>query len=435
MKMAIKNKLINIILVLILLTGSITPVTGKPKNMDIRDLYDGLNAFNYLEDITDFGSRVAGGASEEAAANYIASTMESFGLEVEIQEFPMIYFEDYGSTLNVVPSPTLITDTMRYSPSGTYTEEIIYCGLGYPADFPPEVAGNIALIERGETYFYDKTQNAAAAGAVAAVIYNHGPGIFHGTLGSITDIPAVGISQEDGQFLIEQLALGPVTVELVVNTLTYPSTSQNVIGTLEGVDPEQGIVYVGAHIDTVPGSPGANDDASGLAAMLETARIFSTEGHRTKATIKFIAFGENKGANGGSYYYITTNQNEVTTQGIGMINLDMIGVGDTLEIGNYGLAGDTFEDFTENIASSWGLTYEPYVAGLNDYYDFEVVGVPTVCIRQTPDPYLNTPEDTVDKIVIDIFETNGELAASAIYGWAKNPSLRAKKLTMDPIIP
>jgi hypothetical protein len=48
------------------------------------------------------------------------------------------------------------------------------------------------------------------------------------------------------------------------------------------------IVVVGAHYDTVPGSPGANDNGSAVAAMLELSRLF--KGRSTGKTLRFVAF-------------------------------------------------------------------------------------------------------------------------------------------------
>ena len=48
------------------------------------------------------------------------------------------------------------------------------------------------------------------------------------------------------------------------------------------------IVVIGAHYDSVQGSPGANDNGSGVAAVLEIARLFKTE--RLARTVRFVAF-------------------------------------------------------------------------------------------------------------------------------------------------
>jgi len=428
--MKTRRQLISVLVAVGLILAIVVPtaLAESPWDDDIKDLYQGNETFAQIEALVSFGPRVAGSSAEEAAAQYIANEMESYGLDVEIHEFPMIYFEDYGSTLEVVDGPVLDPITMLYSPSGEFTAEIVECGLGYPGDFPPEVADNIALIQRGELYFWEKTQNAAAAGALAAIIYNNVPGPLFGSLTFITDIPAVGITQDEGATLLDLLAAGPVTVYLKVETFAEPRMSQNVIGTLEGLKPDQGVVYIGGHYDSVSAGPGANDDASGVAAMLEAAQVLGTKGHRTKATLKFIAFGSEETGLDGSYWYVVDNYGEVTSMGIGMINLDMVGVGDTLLLGNVGLSAPDLRDYTRDKAAAWDLTWAPFTAGANsDHYYFEVVGVPVVFLHQSPDPWYHTSEDTPDKIDRTKLEENGELATATMYDWAKNPALRAKK--------
>ncbi len=77
--------------------------------------------------------------------------------------------------------------------------------------------GNVVLCERGEISFYDKVMNVQNSGGAAAVIYNNEPGSFFGTLGgSSSDILAVSLSQEDGQFLVESRLEGVSDVESTV---------------------------------------------------------------------------------------------------------------------------------------------------------------------------------------------------------------------------
>jgi serine protease len=65
-------------------------------------------------------------------------------------------------------------------------------------------AGKVVLCERGDITFADKVSNVTAGGGVAAVIYNNAPGGFSGTLGDgvTSTIPAMSLSQEDGQALV-----------------------------------------------------------------------------------------------------------------------------------------------------------------------------------------------------------------------------------------
>ena len=118
----------------------------------------------------------------------------------------------------------------------------------------------------------------------------------------------------------------------------------------------------------------------------------------------------------------------MSTKGIGMINLDMVAVGDFLQIGNIGGGGDTLEDYAEGKATAMGMPWVSFTASCNsDHCYFEQVGVPAAFITQRPDPYYHTSEDSLDKIQPATLEANGELATATMYDWAKNPALRAKK--------
>lgn len=107
--------------------------------------------------------------------------------------------------------------------------------------------------------------------------------------------------------------------------------SQNVVGILDGADPKLKHEYVvlSAHYDHLPAQgevvfPGADDDGSGTAAVLELARVFA-EGERPKRSI-FILFntGEEMGLLGSSYF--TDQEPLVPLEAIvANFNIDMIG--------------------------------------------------------------------------------------------------------------
>ena len=65
-------------------------------------------------------------------------------------------------------------------------------------------------------------------------------------------------------------------------------TGTNIIGELNHANSTSVPIVIGAHFDTVPGSPGADDNASGVAAMLECARVLADSGIERRVT--FIAF-------------------------------------------------------------------------------------------------------------------------------------------------
>lgn len=438
----------------LVLTTALTSGLAEEKSLDIQNLFDGDEAFSQIEALCDFGPRVAGTSAEVAAADYIAAEMEDCGLNVEIQEFDIIYFEELSDPLleQISPNPTIYDQyddfmTMQYSGGGDITAPLESVDIMYPpgpnandstsgceaADFAGFTPGSIALIQRGTCYYSTKAMNAQNAGAVGVIIFNEGQpdrqDVMLGTLGGPgVTIPVVSTSFAVGEELYNLTLTGDVTVHMDIDVITEERTSQNVIGTLEGTQPEQGVVYIGAHYDSVPGAQGANDNASGIAGVLEAARLFGTKNHRTKATMKFLAFGSEEIGLFGSYWYVSENYDEVTSMGLGMINLDMIAVGEILNIGNMGLAADDLLDCTKDKADAMGIKWDPFTAPANsDHVHFESVGCPVSYLTHTVDPYYHTPEDTPDKIQVDTLDENGELAAAVMYEWAKNPVLRAKK--------
>ena len=114
---------------------------------------------------------------------------------------------------------------MEFAPSTNGTSgNLVACGQGQAGEFPAAVNGNIALIQRGTIDFVTKVNNAKAAGAVAAVIYNNVAGDFSGTLGAAGNyIPAVSVSQATGAALLSQTSA--TVVDMVSSWDHYDGTS------------------------------------------------------------------------------------------------------------------------------------------------------------------------------------------------------------------
>jgi Zn-dependent M28 family amino/carboxypeptidase len=104
------------------------------------------------------------------------------------------------------------------------------------------------------------------------------------------------------------------------------NTYHNIIGEVRGAKDSE-ILVIGAHYDTVPGTPGADDNASGIAGLLELARLAA--GNSLSRTICFAAFTLEeppffKTRHMGSHVYAKSlHENKVNVTG--MISLEMIG--------------------------------------------------------------------------------------------------------------
>ncbi|MDQ3511074.1 MAG: S8 family serine peptidase, partial [Pseudomonadota bacterium] len=83
-------------------------------------------------------------------------------------------------------------------------------------------AGKVVLCERGDISFVDKVNAVTAGGGVAAVVYNNAPGGFGGTLGTgvTSTIPAISMTQEDGQALVAGSLGQTANVSTIANNNT-----------------------------------------------------------------------------------------------------------------------------------------------------------------------------------------------------------------------
>jgi Zn-dependent M28 family amino/carboxypeptidase len=223
----------------------------------IEDLLAGSQT---LQDIADAhgGNRAFGGGGHNATVDYIYNTLTALDYyNVVKQPFPEIYSEGKGSLS--VDGAEVPADTLTYTPGGEATKPLVaVANLGCDAaDYPAEVSGNIAFISRGTCPFSQKSINAKAAGAVAAIIYNNEPGELAGTLGEPFKeyAPVLGISQEDSKPLLEKLAQGEVIATVNIDALVEERVSYNVIAETKGGDHDN-VLVLGGHSDSVPAGPG-----------------------------------------------------------------------------------------------------------------------------------------------------------------------------------
>ncbi|MFN2492061.1 MAG: M20/M25/M40 family metallo-hydrolase [Pyrinomonadaceae bacterium] len=164
----------------------------------------------------------------------------------------------------------------------------------------------------------------------------------------------------------------PVTFSTDVVRRQVPA--YNVVGILDGSDSElaKEAIVIGAHYDHLgrggEGSlasregdihHGADDNASGVAGMLELARLFTSDGQRPRRTIVFMAYGGEEEGLLGSNYYVNHPVIRLANT-VAMINMDMIGrmKNSKLIIGGVGTAKEWREMIsTENYMQS--ITVNP----------------------------------------------------------------------------
>ena len=332
-----------------------------------------------VQRLVSFGPRVAGTPVTEQAIAYLREEYRQAGYVTRVQTFTYPQFKDNGSNLTV-NGTTIEGRALSGSPRGNLTAPLVAVpNVGRRADFEAvNVRGAIALVQRGEIRFLDKANNAAAAGAVGLIIINNVPGNFSGTLGAQTSIPVLALGSEQGSALLKKQ---PLTVTLNVNTEQRLVTGRNLIAHPQGVT--QPKLLLGAHYDSVAGSPGANDNASGTAVVLNIARrLARSDAH----SVWFVAFdGEEDGLQGSSAF-VRAAPPQFLSHLQGMMNFDMVGVNERLSVSGSPALTALAQNADRSIATLGG-------SGGSDHVPFADAEVPVLFFTRGLDPNYHKPSD------------------------------------------
>ena len=260
---------------------------------------------------------------------------------------------------------------------------------------------------------------------------------------------------ESAAFWIES-TLGQGNIGYEVERQEYEAGEmdvRNLIAELPGTSRRDEIVVVGAHYDTVPGSPGANDNGTGVAALIAIAQAFA--GDPQERTIRFVAFVNEEPPyfhtdEIGSLVYARkcrASDDDIKA----MITLETIGYfsdkpgsqkfpegleGQFPETGDFlvfvGNEASRFVTDSAEAAFSRGCDI-PSIAGVfpesipgvawSDHWSFWQVGYPAVMVTDTAPfryPHYHDESDTVDKVDMEKFTEAVKGLEAVVRTWA-NP--------------
>ena len=175
---------------------------------------------------------------------------------------------------------------------------------------------------------------------------------------------------------------GATEARLRVSGENVIAESRNVIAEIPGTDPAGKVIYMGSHIDSVAGSPGADDNAIGCAILLAAAKELAKEPHRN--TIRLIGFGSEEQLSVGSAAYVRRHADEIKADGRFMMNFDSCGS----MIGWNKFVINAEEALREQLKEHFHARDIYYVEHLgpdpcNDLFPFTVLGVPGVTLMRS----------------------------------------------------
>ena len=362
------------------------------------------------------------------------------------------------------------------SPSADLQGQIVFVGYGIvdPAQGIDEYAGidvrnSVVLFLRGKPDYYpghishaDKVRFARDRGALAYLtatgpILNPyearrgvtgKPSAFYGQLPLDQALPGAWISTNLAERLLtesregsdvnrlralqEQLNKAPSArshhtnqyASLHWNTTIQDGLLTNVVGMIPGTGPDT--IIIGAHRDHFgrPAGlyfPGADDNASGTAVMLEVARALGKSGLRPQRTILFVSFsGEENNLIGSRLY--TSRPVVPLGSTKAMINIDHAGAGDgRLTIGVTGFEKSVALEAGQTAGLADKLDVYGFFPG-GDHVPFKEAGVPTVTVVSGGiHPHFHQPTDTADTINPEILHTVARYVLTLTWQLANAP--------------
>lgn len=194
-----------------------------------------------------------------------------------------------------------------------------------------------------------------------------------------------------------------------MTTIHEDKPTFNVVGMLEGNDPvlKNEVVVIGGHYDHLGRSPfhpeegycvGADDNASGVAGVLELARILSKHADLLKRTVVFALFsGEELGLLGSQYFNAYPLYSD--KQNVIMLNLDMIGrLGAEAKLYGSGSLREKSEVLGNLALDGSSLIVSDAIKGYADHLSFIGEGVPGIGIITEKHKDYHSPRDTPDKV-------------------------------------
>ena len=212
-----------------------------------------------------------------------------------------------------------------------------------------------------------------------------------------------------------RLEVHPDSIAKLKQEVHQKLSMRNVLGMIPGKNTKE-YVIVGAHFDHLGIDPaldgdqiynGADDNASGVSAVLQIARAFLASGQQPERNVIFAFWdGEEKGLLGSKYFVQTC---PFLSQIKGYLNFDMIGRNNKPQqpkqvVYFYTAAHPGFGDWLKEDIRKYGLQLEPdYRAwenpiGGSDNGSFAKVGIPIIWYHTDGHPDYHQPSDHADRL-------------------------------------
>jgi aminopeptidase YwaD len=369
--------------------------------------------------LCEIGNRFAGTPGEREARGFVNGRFLDLGLSsVREEPFEVATYRPHVSRCELVGTSSeggLVCVGLQFTASGSVESEAVALGdLNSGADLEAAislaggVSGRIAVL--GTSYPYLFSEALVARGAVGLVVTSDAPdghvchlnALMYPALagrpnGARLAVPGVTVERADAARLLDHIATpsgatgrGRIRIDHEAEYETI--VTANVVGVLEGSGSEESVV-LGGHYDSQLAGVGASDNASGIASLLEAARIMADS--RPFRSVVFAAFADEEGGLRGSTDYCRRHASSLDWT-VGMVNIDAPGWAPSKRSLHADPAIRSFA--VESAGPLGGVAGEDLEASLfpgSDHNPFIDAGVPACFFWRHPPrhPYYHTAGD------------------------------------------
>ncbi|MBN1347748.1 MAG: M28 family peptidase [Phycisphaerae bacterium] len=361
------------------------------------------------------GNRYAGTPREQAAADYVEGEFKALGLAEVRQfrfEFPGWDFSRCGLRIGRGRKMRRVSTAvpMEYSVGtrrGGARGSVVYLQGGSKVDLDRDLRGKVGLLIGSLALGDPATKQRIVESGMTALIAvdSRIPFDWKVPIGAAPqwtlgyDVPTCCVPYMEAVRIVRDL---PQSAHYDVKTRAFPAASQVVVGEVAGTEHANQVVMVSGHHDCVRGNVGADDNASGVVATMELARLFSRR--RPKRTIRFVSFGVEERLSVGAYLYMRSLPAREAGKIVLACNLDSV----ASHVGQDVVTVTGSPALERLVRRHWERRRHPVridraVTPYSDHFPFNIAGAPSLWLSRpsmTSSGYwtLHSEHDNLDNV-------------------------------------
>ncbi len=348
--------------------------------------------------------RPGGSRNETEIVNLVKKELIEAGGKPKVERFKILTSDNHSGSLEVIEPfkaevPCTVMGLSGSTPEGGITAPFKF--MEYAVEHLVDEATDCILMyhrSSGKPELFKKYKKNGVKALVRIAQPETGPSNV-----SLTEfivhkygrVPTIMIPYDSAVELIQKNAS---LVHVTVNQNERECYSRNLVLKITGKRHPEEEILIGSHIDSVPGTQGASDNAAGSVMNLELARHFLA--NPPDRTLRFIWFGSEELGLNGSMAYVRRHWKELDRARL-MLNLD-VGGGTVATNEAFVIGPDTLWKYVEVMGKEFGMHFSQVSNdGKNlssDHVSFGYAGIPTLCLERNGGhtAFVHTPKDSIE---------------------------------------